>query len=689
MRIWGLAALMASAATGAFAQDTTPAPAAAPAQTQGVVSYPASFFTDARANTAMEMLERLPGFAFDGGDSVRGFGGAAGNVLIDGERPAAKTDSLENILRRIPADQVERIDVIRGSAPGIDMQGKTVIANVIRKKSSGVKGLVAYANTFTEDGRFLPAARLEGSRRKDDTLLEWGLFAGKGFDDGSGDGPHIVRDGNGAILAKSYMDTEGWGAQFQGTLAYEQPLFGGKARANLLLFDDRFTSDAIDRPLLNAQREVQSDVQHRRQGELGLRYSRALGARSSMELTGLQTLKTNDYLSRFDTPADSVRFLLNDKTGETIGRGVFRYKPRDTLDFETGAEAAFNWLESQTTLDVNGGPVTLPAANVRVEEKRGEVFGTTNWRPSARWAFEAGLRVEGSTISAEGDVTLEKTLVFFKPRVAATWSPDDKTQLRFRVEREVGQLNFRDFVASSSLNSTGVQSGNPDLDPQQAWVAEVTAERRFWGKGAATLTYRHSEITDATDRAPVCSDPLYGPLDPLCPSVFDAPDNIGNGRQDLLQASLTLPLDRLWIKGGLLRAEGTWRFSEVTDPTTGDTRRISGQHPFDGEIHFSQDLPRWNGKWGVDSYLTFTERYYRYNSIDTVDLGTYIVVYAEYKPRPDLSLRTEFHNVGDRPLTITNEVYGGPRGTAPVLFHDRRDLGAGQYYYFRIRKTFG
>ena len=41
-----------------------------------------------------------------------------------------------SILQRIPAASVERIEVIRGSAPGIDMQGQSVVANVVRKKDA-------------------------------------------------------------------------------------------------------------------------------------------------------------------------------------------------------------------------------------------------------------------------------------------------------------------------------------------------------------------------------------------------------------------------------------------------------------------------------------------------------------------------------------------------------------------------
>src|SRR5947209_853495 len=117
------------------AAASAPAPAVAPAQ-PAVESYPASFFAALNSSTAYEMISHIPGFTLDTGASVRGYEGAAGNVLIDGQRPSSKSDSVDEILKRLPATAIERIDVIRGGAPGIDMQGKTVLANVIRKKNA-------------------------------------------------------------------------------------------------------------------------------------------------------------------------------------------------------------------------------------------------------------------------------------------------------------------------------------------------------------------------------------------------------------------------------------------------------------------------------------------------------------------------------------------------------------------------
>jgi len=152
--------LLAQAAVAAL---PVAAPSPALAAPQGVVSYPASYFARGNTNTALDMVNNLPNFTLDTGDSVRGFEGSAGNVLINGQRPTSKRDALDAVLQRIPASKVEHIDVIRGGAPGIDMQGKTVIANVRLKDGAGFRGILAVANQHVNDGRNLGGLRMEGS----------------------------------------------------------------------------------------------------------------------------------------------------------------------------------------------------------------------------------------------------------------------------------------------------------------------------------------------------------------------------------------------------------------------------------------------------------------------------------------------------------------------------------------------
>lgn len=694
-----LVALLAAASPEAIA-TAAPGPAivlsqeAAPAAaSQGVTPYPASFFADASPNSAMDMIARIPGFAFDGGDSVRGYGGAAGNVLIDGQRNASKSEGLEDALRRIQAKDVERIDIIRGGAPGIDMQGKTMIANVILKKDRKGSWLLAVANAIHQDGRTQPAMRFEGSAPVGPGTFTWSNLFYVGVDDGAGEGVQRGETAAG-LVTRTAWDETGTGHGYDLKAGWKSPLFGGRVAVNARYHPDTYewSLNAFDNPR-TTRLFVVKDRDERIDSEFGGSWERDFG-KAKFEVTALQTGSDVDYSSRFDDGASTGLFTEDAEKGESIVRGALRYTFSESLIVEGGAEGAFNFLDTQTAYVENGLPVTLPQANVRVEEERGEAFMTVNWRLNPKLAIEGGLKVEASTISQSGATNLSKDFTYYKPRLITTWSPTEHDQVRVRLEREVGQLNFRDFASSISLSTGGtVTAGGADLEPSKTTVFEVAYERKFWKDGAITLKYTHEEITDATDRirvTDITACPLVGGLpdtnDLSC--NFDAPGNIGDGRNDQFEISLNLPLGKLGVPGGLLRTNLEWNESEVTDPTTGDKRHISGQAPFEWEVRFSQDLPQYKTQWGVDVFGNFREESFRFDRVDQLELETWVTLYAEYKPYPDLAIRFEAHNLLGRDLTFTRQLYDAPRDTGTVSYREVRPLDYPSFFYMRIRKTF-
>jgi hypothetical protein len=665
MLLWALAQAAAVA--------VAPAPSAAPAQ-EGVTSYPAAFFDSAHPNTANDMIARLPGFTLDTGSSVRGYEGAAGNVLIDGQRPTSKTDDLGSLLARILASQVERIDVIRGGAPGIDMQGKTVIANVIRKKGAGGWNLlVHYADQTSTDGRRFPFLRLEASGNFGSRNWELSFDPGRFMDDGFGDGPLSDTNADGSLRNLAYIHSQASGTQLPLTGAFETPFAGGRLRLNGRLFSQVYNSNELDtfsQPAGLTQHDHGDD--NKFQTEFGGDYVRPLSARLNLELLALRQTKHEVTADDFQAPADHDVFHLVQDTAETIARAVGKFQQRPALSWEFGGEYALNTLDSATRLSHNDAPIAIPAANVRVEEKRWEVFFKTVWRPLAPLTVEGALRQEGSHISSSGDVTLAKSLYYTKPRVLVTWQVDPDTQLRLRYEREVGQLDFGAFVASSALSSGVVTAGNPNLVPQEDWASEVAVERRFLGSGDLGLTVRHLKITNVVDRAPL--------------GDFDAPANIGNGTEDDVVANLTVPLDRLGLKGAQARGSYTRRWSQVTDPTTHEPRPITALHPSDWDAHFFQ--PVGNFIYGVDVFGGWQEITYRFNQIETRKLGTYVTPFAEWKPRPDFSFRIELDNVTARGFHYVYKNYPGSRDVTPLDFIEERRLTPGRILYLRVRKTF-
>lgn len=666
---------MPIALIGAGVSHAAPAPSVSTSANENVISYPAEFFSSFKPNTASDMILRLPGFTLDDGSSVRGFGGAAGNVLIDGQRPTSKADDLIAVLQRIPAPRVARIDVIRGATPGIDMQGKTLVANVVLRKTGGFSGVATGGIYNVRQGYHDPNARLEASWRRGNRSLEGSLFAATGHLNTEGSGPHEILGPHGQLLDRSNTHNSEPTFVYKATAAGETPLAGGDFRANLTFEATPYDLTSVDIFRIEG-REEEQDHQTQKVGELGLHFAHDLTKTLQLEAIGLQQLSQSKFRSTFQTSVEEQKFRLDNRQSESVGRAVLHWQPSVKLTGEAGGEFAYNKLNAQTDFRVNGAVVALPAANVRVTEGRGEAFANVTWRALNQVSLEAGLRVESSTISGSGDVESSRRLTFAKPRAVATWSPDNHNQVRIRVEREVGQLAFDQFVATASLNSTGIVAGNPNLLPQRDWVFEAAYEHHFWEAGVVSLTFRHLNLSDVIDRAPVFASS----------GTFDTPANIGGGVETDVIAAFGVPLARLGFKGLTVRGNSTWRKSAVTDPTTGATRRISGQHPLDAEIDIIEDIPKRNLSVGIQYYAPVRERYFRFNEIDSNATSSTADIYVDYKPRPNLAFRLQVFTVTH--YNVSRTIFGGPRNLAQIQSFDIQKRSFGPLIFFRVRRTF-
>ena len=132
-----------------------------------------------------------------------------------------------------------------------------------------------------------------------------------------------------------------------------------------------------------------------------------------------------------------------------------------------------------------------------------------------------------------------------KPRVQLT-RKFGKHQLQMRVFRDVGQLDFTDFVSTAQLADDIINGGNPDLRPQTEWAAEIEADLRFAGDAALRLRAFHHWLDDVVDFVPIGAPG----------ALIDAPGNIGRGTIDGLELSLRLPLTAV-LPGGTFTMGGT------------------------------------------------------------------------------------------------------------------------------------
>ena len=641
-----------------------------------VETYKPDFFAAARPATAMDMINRLPGFSFDGGDGSRGFSGNSGNVLIDGKRPTSKTDSLYSVLARTLAADVDHIEVIHGGASGIDMQGRPVIANVIRKQTESHSIVAAAGETFFPNvKRGLPDGSLQYSSIAGPRSYDLSIRRDVNFNSDMGEADIIRIDATGKpARSEEARRSSGGNIGLNGDV--KLPLAGGDFGANATLQQQEYENGTLyENP---AAPQNFSSTSNNRNGEIGASYQRQIDI-VVLNTEVLQRLGHSVSNQLLDDTGVQSRFSSLQDTGESIAHLTLRYPVTGKLTLEGGLEAAYNFLNGRSLYTQGGQLVAVPSSDVAVSERRGEVFAQASWQVAAKLLLEGGVRAEYSTISETGDVGQSRSFFYPKPRAVLTWTINPKSLLRLRAEHQLGQLNFGDFTSSASLTQNNVTAGNPDLKPDESWQYEAAYEYHFWERGAVTLGLLHQNISNILDDKPLADS---------SGNLFDVRGNIGNGRADQGSINVTLPTDRLGLAGGLLTTSATWRDSAVKDPLTGITRRFAFEDANSYQVRFSQDLTQWKSTWNISYNNGWKQIGYRLSEIDRFLGAPSVNLGWTYKPSAELSLSFQISNPLIASRARLSDYYTGPRNVSPVANREIETGYARPRFYLGVRKTF-
>lgn len=213
------------------AQNAFGADLAIATSTSDKTEYKAADFAQFAPRTTLDIVRRIPGFSINSGDSgSRRFGQASGNVLINGQRVSGKSNDAESVLGRISTANVNRIEVLDGTALGIPgMSGQVV--NVTTRDAGGVSGTWKWKVRSRENLR--PTwndfgATVSGQRG----TLSWALEAASAPERGASAGPERVTDGAGNVIEtrKEDFTHDAEAASIAGSLAWNP---AGGSVANL------------------------------------------------------------------------------------------------------------------------------------------------------------------------------------------------------------------------------------------------------------------------------------------------------------------------------------------------------------------------------------------------------------------------------------------------------------------------
>jgi len=131
-----------------------------------ILSYDEEYFQRFEPLSVGDMMKRVPGVSFqsDIGEyaepSLRGIGSEYTQILINGRRVTGGTNDNSVVVDRIPAELVERVEIIRSPSSDIDSQGVGGTLNIILKEGAELSGGVYRVGAYYNDGETNPSAFL-------------------------------------------------------------------------------------------------------------------------------------------------------------------------------------------------------------------------------------------------------------------------------------------------------------------------------------------------------------------------------------------------------------------------------------------------------------------------------------------------------------------------------------------------
>jgi len=668
------------------------------------IVYEKDYFEQFNITNANDALKRIPGVESigsrnsenyePGGSRKRGFGSSGTQILINGERQSSKSNSIIKTLERINADSLIRIEVIRGSEAGLDVRSDGVIVNIIADSSlSKSSGTWSTALGFLTSGDSNWRGTASWATKIKNTDLVLGLE--RIGDLNSRKYNEFTVDQEQSLLYLRLRETIEYQSGNRINLDLNSKINDKNTlRINTLVwFDGKENSPQIQEYFLptdikneNFYKKINWDRKENNDGwEFGGDWEHQINKNNSFKLRVVLTEENEDQIdiSLLDDTVNSYKNSSetnNRKENERIIRLSFNKLIGKSSSLEYGVESAYNKLDRTFNLiylDSDGKQTSAGLINTsgEVEEDRYEGFLSYNLPLSNKIRAELALNYEWSEISQSGDVNLSREFQYWKPRIDLKWDYKENRQLRLNIERNVGQINFDDFISSFDQFEETIRAGNPDLKPETSWELKLEHEWRLPNDGGViTLKGLASEIDGPVDRLPIDGYAGIG--------------NLGSGERTQARIDGSIRINEL-LKGGVFRFMGYLQSTEVNDPVTNIKRDFSWYKRWETMIGIRQDVPGGKYNWGImyrsQSQFNIYDPYLWGRFAQDPTLG--FVFTAKINPQLNLNLMAK-NIIGTNFGFGRKLIYNGFKSNNDLLIQENFDINEHSFFKIELEGTF-
>ena len=595
------------------------------------LSYDLEFFQRFEPLTVGDALKRVPSVTFlsdvleSDGVRLRGLDPGYTQILINGERVPGGEADRSFFVDRIPAELIDRVEVVRSSSANRSGDALAGTINIVLRDALALDGgyIRAGALLFPDDevgttfgavygGQVGPGRMLVGASVQDRRNPK--LKFSQRFDEPGGTLDNVevqtdVRDGT----------------DYSFNAAYEVEVGGGTLDlSGVFVRTDRFA----DEDSIEYADGVQTDVNilSINDNDVDIRTDNlALRARYERDMLGGETriklgyAAFDDQQEEFENEAEYLRDGLpfpeedrytaelefRDLQDEEMSFAVEHSRPiGGDVELEFGVQAVSKDRDSTTVVadrvrfNIPNAPAPRPAQPPFVFNTNSYVIEETRIDPyvmvsgeSGALKWEAGLRYETTDTTIAG---VDNDFAVLLPSASLRYRLSDSDRLTLSVARTVRRPDFDDLAPVTLEEERGDNDfrGNPLLEPETAWGVDLGFERRLGRRGVIGVNAFYRDVTDLIEDVNTGLEGSGGPG-----TFIESIDNVGNGQVYGVEFDLSTPLDFIGMETTGVFLNASWLDSQIED-VFGE-RRFNNQSDYVVNFGFTHDIPSWGAAFGA------------------------------------------------------------------------------------------
>jgi iron complex outermembrane receptor protein len=626
-----------------------------------VLVYDTDYFQRFEPLTAGDALKRVPSVTFlsdvieSDGARLRGLPPGYTQILINGERVPGSNADRSFFLDRIPAELVERVEIVRSSSAR--RTGDAVAGTLNIKLRDGYQidgGYLRAGGLYFDDKEFKPSlGGVFGSEVGPGRLLIGLNFQGRHnpkrkfslrYDDSPENNPNFAVDD--FANREDQVDTRD-GKDYSANISYD--ISGGDTEVALRAFyvhtdrteDERSleynSPTAINGPvraaipgnLLTDNANVNRIKQdsYSIEGKLSHRWSLGKSSvkfayasfedqqdetefeidfdRSTPRFTGdIIDLSVQDR--EFTAKLDH-EFPITDDVNLVVG-GFYQDKDRATQILED--RNRFNLTSAVRSWDSNVGnpnqfttpfdpPAAGPGNDNQIEERRIDGFALIEGKSGGlRW--EVGVRYETTDIRID-DFTVAAASQRQRNDYAE-WLPSASLKLNIGTNGRLTasaartlrrpELNFISPALIEAELGDNDLLGNPLLNPETSWGGDIGYEHRIGRSGIAGVNFFYRDVSDLIELTNTLVEGSEGPG-----TFILQPQNIGGGQVWGVEFDLSTDLGFIGLPDTGVFGNISWLDSKIDDDF--GQRRFNGQSKYVYNVGIIQDIKSWDAAFGA------------------------------------------------------------------------------------------